>query len=133
MKFYVASSFNNIENVRKVSEVLRNQGFCQTYDWTKNNQADSIELPTAIGESEKKAVSESDFLVVLLPGGNGSHIEMGIALGLGKTVYLYSSTIEDFEDFSKTSTYYHVEGVKKFDGSVLGFLDFILKEEAKGC
>lgn len=129
MKFYVASSFSNIENVRIVSGVLRNHGFCQTYDWTINNRANSIESLTAIGESEKKGVAESDILVVLLPGGKGSHIEMGIALGLGKTVYLYSSKEEYFVDYSMTSTFYHIEGVKKYVGSIEAFLEFIVTEE----
>lgn len=129
MKFYVASSFSNIENVRIVSKVLQNHGFCHTYDWTKNNRANSIELLADIGESEKKAVAVSDILVILLPGGKGSHIEMGIALGLGKTVYLYSSKKEDFEDYSMTSTFYHIEGVKKFVGSIEAFLEFIVTEE----
>jgi predicted Rossmann-fold nucleotide-binding protein len=37
-----------------------------------------------IGQKEKNAVLESDFVVVILPGGKGTHIELGIALGQGK-------------------------------------------------
>jgi nucleoside 2-deoxyribosyltransferase len=130
MNFYVASSFKNKDNVRSVASELKKEGFCQTYDWTINDRADSMELLASIGEKERNAVANSDILVVLLPGGKGCHIEMGMALALGKTVYLYSPVVEDFEDLGQTSTFYHVEGVKKFVGTLESFLEFLLTEEA---
>lgn len=80
-KFYVASSFKNIDTVRYVSNELINKGYIQTYDWTKNERASTIEDLKEIGRQERKAVMEADFIIVLLPAGKGSHIEFGIALG----------------------------------------------------
>lgn len=130
MKFYVASSFANIEQVRELSDELKLEGFVHTYDWTQNERANSLEALSFIGENEKQAVAGSDFLVVVLPAGKGSHIELGIALGVGKRVYLYSPTNEIYE-YDKTSTFYHVEGVNKFVGTFDSFKKYLVKQEKK--
>lgn len=128
MKFYIASSFKNSEMVKVMAAQLKMEGFSHTYDWTINDRADSMELLASIGESELSAVRNSDFLVILLPGGKGSHIEMGIALGLGKRVYLYSLK-NDIYEFDKTSTFYHVAGVTKFVGDIDSFMQFLVQQE----
>lgn len=116
-KFYVASSFNNIDTVRYVSNYLKNRGFIQTYDWTKNQRASTLDDLKVIGSQEKNAVKEADFIIVLLPAGKGSHIELGIALGLGKKIYLYSPN-ECFDNFETTTTFYHLPEVEKCLGSI---------------
>jgi hypothetical protein len=119
MKFYVASSFKNINSVRYVANTLKGEGFTHTYDWTQNDRAEDIPALREIGEKEKIAVMESDFVIVLLPGGKGSHIELGIALGLGKRVYLYSPD-QQINDPTTTSTFYHLPEVYRFAGSLGG-------------
>ncbi len=116
-KFYIASSFNNIEKVREVSIRLKDKGFIQTYDWTQNERAATLEDLKEIGEKERIAVLEADFLIVLLPAGKGSHIEFGIALGQGKKIYLFSEN-DDIDNFETTSTFYHLDNVEKIMGTV---------------
>ncbi|GGP11932.1 MULTISPECIES: group-specific protein [Oceanobacillus] len=128
MKYYAASSFRNISNVRLLTSALNEKGFTQTYDWTKNQHAATIKDLADIGEKEKQAVQDSDFLVVLSPAGKGSHIELGIALGQGKPIYLHSEN-NDILDFETTSTFYHLDGVKMFVGELPAFIDFILSEQ----
>lgn len=123
MKFYIASSFKNIDNVRFVSRQLINEGYILTYDWTKNQRASTIEELEVIGQEEKDAVIDADFIVVLLPAGKGSHIEMGIALGLSKKIYLYSPN-EEVNNYTTTSTFYHLSEVKK----CIGTLDDLVKK-----
>ncbi|MFS0777638.1 group-specific protein [Neobacillus sp. 3P2-tot-E-2] len=113
--------FQNVEVVRIVSEQLKNKGYVQTYDWTKNNKASTIEDLKEIGQEEKKAVMEADFLIMLLPAGKGSHIEFGIALGQGKKIYLYSQNNE-VSNFETTSTFYHLSEVE----IVIGTIDELL-------
>jgi hypothetical protein len=129
MNFYIASSFNNKELVRSLAKDLEKEGFHQTYNWTGNDRADSLDLLAEIGESEKKGVANSDFFVMILPGGKGSHVEMGIALGLSKRIYMYSPTNEIYE-YDKTSTFYHIQGVNKFVGSFDSFKRFLLQNES---
>ncbi|MGG2064687.1 group-specific protein [Bacillus sp. S14(2024)] len=128
MKYYVASSFGNIHTVRSVASSLNEKGFVQTYDWTKNQRANTLKDLIEIGEQEKQAVLDSDFLIVLSPAGKGSHIELGIALGVGKPIYLYSEHT-DILDFETTSTFYHVKGVKTFVGELSSFIDLVLSEQ----
>ncbi len=116
-KFYVASSFQNAEAVRFVSEQLTKKGYVQTYDWTKNKRASTIEDLKNIGQEEMQSVIEADFVIVLLPAGKGSHIELGIALGLGKKIFLYSPNNE-VHHFEKTSTFYHVSEVEIVIGTL---------------
>jgi len=132
IKYYIASSFNNIERVREVATALNENGFIQTYDWTKNQRANTLEELMGIGEKEKQAVIESDFVIVLCPAGKGSHIEFGIALGLGKPVYLYSEHSDIF-DFETTTTFYHVNGVRIFVGELSSFVGFLLEENVMNC
>lgn len=124
-KFYVASSFKNVEAVRLVSEQLTSKGYVQTYDWTKNNRAMSIEDLKEIGQEEKKAVMEADFLIVLLPAGKGSHTELGIALGQGKEIYLYAPNNE-VSNLETTSTFYHLSEVKVVTGTIDELINIVI-------
>jgi hypothetical protein len=117
MNFYIASSFKNIQQVRYVSEQLKEKGFTQTYDWTRNERAASLEDLERIGQEEKSAVMASDMIVVLLPAGKGSHIEMGIALGLRKKVFLYSPS-DEMRNLAETSTFYHLPEVERCHGNL---------------
>lgn len=121
MKFYIASSFQNKEMVRYVSEKLTSNGYIHTYDWTKNERASTVEELKAIGTDERNAVIESDFLVILLPAGKGSHIELGIALGQGKKIFLYSPD-EEVTNFETTSTFYHLSEVEIVIGTIDEFI-----------
>lgn len=128
MRFYIASSFQNIKQVRHVANALTQKGFVHTYDWTQNEKAETLEQLRCIGEAEKQAVTTSDFVVILLPGGKGAHIELGIALALSKRLYLYSPTDELYNP-SNTSTFYHVKGVNKFAGDLDEFIHFLFDNE----
>lgn len=127
-KFYVASSFKNVDTVRYVSKELINKGYFQTYDWTKNERASTIEDLKEIGERERNAVMEADLIIVLLPAGKGSHIEFGIALGQGKRIYLYSPN-DEVNRFETTSTFYHLPKVKKCNGTIDELIATVTNEQ----
>ncbi|MDQ0350346.1 nucleoside 2-deoxyribosyltransferase [Alkalibacillus filiformis] len=127
-KFYVASSFKNKDTVRRVSNELKNNGFIPTYDWTQNERASTIHDLKVIGQEEKNAVMEADFMIVLLPGGKGSHIEFGIALGQGKRIYLYSSN-DEVNELETTSTFYHLSEVEKCIGSIEDLIETVTNRQ----
>lgn len=127
-KFYVASSFKNKDTVRFVCQHLKNKGFIQTYDWTINERASTIENLENIGYEEREAVLESDFLIVILPAGKGSHIELGIALGQRKKIYLYSS-VGEINNIDTTSTFYHLPEVDNFFGTIENLLEKVCTNE----
>jgi hypothetical protein len=130
MKFYVASSFKNIDKVREVSKQLKSRGYIHTYDWTQNEKVSTLEDLKLIGQQEKSAVAEADFIVVLLPAGKGSHIEFGIALGLNKRIILYSPN-DEVNNITATSTFYHLTEVEIFIGSLDGLVEFLISNEEK--
>jgi nucleoside 2-deoxyribosyltransferase len=122
MKFYLASGLLNKQAVNYVSEKLVEVGFIHTYDWTKNEKASTFVELRAIGEAEKNAILASDVVIVLLPAGKGSHIELGIALGRGKKIFLYSAD-ETVNDYDTTTTFYHLPEVEQ----VIGTLDELVE------
>lgn len=130
MKFYIASSFKNIESVRYVSENLKNRGYIHTYDWTVNENATTLEELKIIGEKEKTAVIEADFVVVILPAGKGSHIELGIAIGNGKNIYLYSPN-KEIDNIETTSTFYHLPEIEKYFGTLDELVEIIDNKSLK--
>ncbi|WP_409294653.1 group-specific protein [Peribacillus sp. SCS-26] len=124
MKFYIASSFNNIGLVRELARELRADSHIHTYDWTKNSPADSFAELKRIGEEEKQAVWESDVFILILPGGKGSHIELGMAIGQGKQIWLYSPDDASFSP-ENSSTFYHLSEVQCYTGTFADFTQHI--------
>ena len=115
MKFYIASSFRNIENVRKAAEQLKRHGHVQTYDWTVHSSITSISQLRDIGREEVNGIKAADVVVIMIPAGKGSHIELGMAIGLQKKIYLYASS-DEINERSATTTFYHIEEVEQCIG-----------------
>ena len=115
MRFYVGSSFSNIEEVRFIRDQLMALGHTHTYDWTQNERAASIDALRMIGEEEVAGIQSADFVIILLPGGKGAHVELGIALGMSKTVFLYDLG-DQMMNMEETSTFYHVDAVQRLEG-----------------
>ncbi|KRE93340.1 group-specific protein [Paenibacillus sp. Soil766] len=117
MNFYLASSFKNIDNVRVVAQELKIAGYKQTYDWTTHTGIDSLQELAAIGAKEKDAVLRAELFIMMLPAGKGSHVELGLALGAGKTIIMYSAN-DAFNDIETTSTFYQLPEVHQIIGTI---------------
>lgn len=107
-----------------MSKNLQNKGYIYTYDWTVNESASTIEDLREIGLQEKNAVMDADFIIVILPAGKGSHIELGIALGQGKRIYLYSPN-DEVNNLETTSTFYHLSEVQKCIGTIEELVEIV--------
>ena len=105
MKIYVSSILNNHEMARKLIDKLKDIGHEITFDWTRESKSDSDNY-SAIASNEIKGVVESDVVIALLPGGRGSHIEIGSALALNKKVILWSDEPEKYFDIKNTCVFY---------------------------
>lgn len=117
MKFYVASSFQNINQVRTLTNRLTQMGWQLTYDWTLNERADTAEELQRIGLLEKAAIEDSKLVIIALPGGKGTHVELGLAIAGNKKIILYAPD-RKMMDIEFTTTFYHLPEIEKCFGSL---------------
>lgn len=130
LKFYIASGLQNRESVQYIASSLINEGFTHTYDWTKNNRASTTDELCSIGQHERDGVVDATFLIVLLPGGKGIHVELGMALAARRKIYLYSLD-ESIYNINQTVTFYFLPEVETYTGSLDNFLTFVLEREKR--
>ena len=92
-----------------VRDNLNTWGHDISYDWTLHGSVKSTskERLREVATLELNGVAEADFVVVLLPGGSGTHLELGFALAKGKTVFLHSEDSLLFELGPQTNAFYH--------------------------
>ena len=108
MKIYIASKLENYEQVRYVRDFLARFGHTLTYDWTLHGSIkETTEQDlTDCANAELQGVRDADIVLVLLPGGRGTHAELGMAIALNKPVYIWSATHELFTLTDKTCAFY---------------------------
>jgi len=109
-KIYIASSWKNELKVRTLAETLREQGF-EVDDFTDPSKGRYVFKWSEIEEGglkldaltflkdkrtqrafreDKGKIEWSDVLILLIPAGNSSHLEMGYAAGLGKKTIIFA-------------------------------------------
>ena len=112
MRIYIASALENIEQVQAVRDALIAEGHTITYDWTTHGAVrDDLARLAEVAGSEVQGVREADLVVVLLPGGRGTHAELGMACALGIPVLLVSSDGATFEPGEGTCAFYWARNV----------------------
>ena len=113
MKFYIASHLDNWRMVQAVGRALASRGHEITYDWTKHGSVcgTSKQRFREVAAAELEGVVAADVVIVLLPGGRGTHVEMGMAIALGKEVWLVSEWLEPFGIDEETCAFYWAPGV----------------------
>lgn len=91
MVFYVASGLENAGVARAFAEMLVRLGYRWSYDWTAHGAVAwaGDERVREVSLCEMGGVAASDVVVVILPGGRGTHVEMGAAIAMNKRVILY--------------------------------------------
>jgi len=125
MNFYTASSFRNIKDVRFINDRLIRQGHQLTYDWTRAERVETAAELNRIGQLELGAVQTSDYLILVLPAGKGSHVEFGVALAEQIPVFLCMTDATGWTG-PEASTFYHVGDVTLCVGAVDDWVRAIL-------
>lgn len=116
MRIYIASALENIEQVQAVRDALIAEGHTITYDWTTHGAVrDDLARLAEVAGSEVQGVREADLVVVLLPGGRGTHAELGMACALGIPVLLISSEADTFAPGEGTCAFYWAHNVCRVD------------------
>lgn len=109
MKYYIATSLSRAIAHNRLRDSLNSLKYEIAYDWTSHGSVKSVSLKRLqeVAVCELNGILQSDFVVVLLPGGHGTHLEMGFALGQGKKIFLHSEEPSLFELGSQTNAFYH--------------------------
>lgn len=117
MKFYIGSGFKNCELVNYYSKILEENGCKNTYNWTKNiDKYITIGDLKEISKLEQKGISDSDVVIILLPAGRGTHIELGMSIALNKKIFLCTSNKEEFS-IENTVGFYQIPSIIKLIGT----------------
>ena len=89
---------------------MRRNGHEQTYDWTTHGDIrhEGAERMSEVAFNELRAVRDAELVVALLPGGQGTHTELGVALATrsNKRIILWSETGDEFAFDNRTCTFY---------------------------
>lgn len=109
MKYYIATSTARMPFHNLVREALAKFGHKITYDWTAHGSVRETNAARLqeVAHAEFEGILEADFVVVLLPGGKGTHAELGFSLGVKKRVFIHSENPADFEPGPQVCAFYH--------------------------
>jgi len=82
-KIYVATGLERAAEARSLMSKLGELGHTITYDWTAHGsvQRDGPGRIAEVANAEAAGVVASNVFIALLPGGRGTHTELGIAIG----------------------------------------------------
>jgi nucleoside 2-deoxyribosyltransferase len=109
-RFYLATQKDRAAQAEAISEAMKAHGWERTFTWTGHDEG-SLEAYAKTAVAELNGVREADVLIVLLPGGFGTHVEIGAALAMGKPVILHAPDRKILETPYPCVFHYH-PGVK---------------------
>lgn len=120
MKYYIATSTMRAAAHNMVRDGLKKLGHEITYDWTTHG---SVRLTSRarlqeVAHVELQGILDSDFVVILLPGGKGTHTELGFSIASKKRVLIHSEDPALFEIGPETCAFYHHTDVIQFSSSI---------------
>lgn len=109
MKYYIATSTERVPAHNKVRDELQKRGYQITYDWTSHGSVrhTSTSRLKEVAELEMQGILSADFVLVLLPGGKGTHVELGLSLASGKKTFVHSEDPSMFEIGPQVCAFYH--------------------------
>ena len=133
--FFISSKWRNKEKVEELTEKIRNLGFEvisffeypinkevvkkdpeeAMREWEEMTDWERKKRVKQIAEEDRKSIGKADAVILLLPAGITSHLEVGYAKGLGKECILigkaekpesgylmiFDKTFETIEEFLK--------------------------------
>ena len=92
--------------------------------WISNDE--TIEDLIEYSKSEQKGIIEADVVIILLPAGRGTHIELGMALALNKKIFLCSATKDEFS-IENTVNFYQLPNIVRLVGTSNENINQIIK------
>lgn len=108
-KAYIATSLLNAETQMDLARRLREIRVTVSYDWTIHGStlSDGPELRGEVADDELRAVGMSGIVIVILPGGRGTHVELGAALMTGLPIILWTNGRDILTPETHCGFYWH--------------------------
>ena len=90
MKIYIATRIENAEAARSLATDLISKGHEITYPWWEHGAvyASGAARIKEVATFELNGVERADAVIAILPGGRGTHVEIGAGIAGGKRVIL---------------------------------------------
>jgi nucleoside 2-deoxyribosyltransferase len=104
--FYLSTRKDRLHHAAPLLKALKASGWNQTFAWTDQTSSDAAAY-AEIAKAELGGVHEADVLIVLLPGGFGTHVEIGAALALGKPIIIHAPDRKTLETPYPCVFHYH--------------------------
>ena len=126
-KFYIATSLKRIEEHNILRDALLAKDWEITYDWTLHGSVKktSFERLKEVGYKMTKGVFDADVVIVLLPGGKGTHTELGMALAKNKKIVIHSESPHSFSLCDETIAFYHKEDILQLTCPLIDIVDVL--------
>jgi len=130
VKYYIATSIKRAKEHNQIRDALNNLGHKITYDWTLHGSVKNISLERLkeVGEDMIDAIKEADFIVVLLPGGKGTHTELGASIAYNKPVFVHALDANLMKLGDQTCAFYFHRLIKPVNCSLEKGAEFINHE-----
>lgn len=93
-RYYLSTRKDRASEAESLASALHVSGWERTYTWADLGKGVSSAQFAEAAIAELKGVRDADVLIVLLPGGFGTHVEIGAALALSKPVILHAPDTE---------------------------------------
>lgn len=124
---YIASALSNVKKVQAVMKFFTDAGHGISYDWTKHGKyTEDVDLIAAC-KAESDGVANADVVLLLQPGLLGSHVELGIAIALKKSIVIIDDTGCERKPFYYSEFIARCSGVTNGITVCLAMLDYIDK------
>jgi nucleoside 2-deoxyribosyltransferase len=105
-RFYVSTQKDRNAELAPLLEALRTKGWERTFDWG-GREASSESEYADLAMAEIAGIRDADAVIVILPGGRGTHVEIGAALAMGKPVIIHAPNRKTLETPYPCAFHYH--------------------------
>lgn len=123
MKFYIATRLENACAHSRLRTALEARGHIITYDWTAHGSVkEDLDRLKVVCEDEVDGVLAADRVFCLMPGGRGTHVELGLAIAARKPVAMWAPDGRLFAADEQTTAFYHHSLVKHYTGDFESFV-----------
>jgi nucleoside 2-deoxyribosyltransferase len=104
--FYLSTQKDRNDEASPLLEALEAKGWERSFNWS-GREASSESEYADLAVAEIAGIRSADVVIVILPGGRGTHVEIGAALAMGKPIVLHAPNRKSLETPYPCAFHYH--------------------------